>query len=147
MTNSIGIMGACRMSDHDLEEVCCSAVEFAMCCAGRTLQARGKDVMVTMTVDAVNNGQKGLVLDERGKGTDLMSGWLYVCHSVYYSTSHPCLPNNLNKRMVPVTLPERMLLANHDAGSSLAAVGGNELGRSAHPRDWTEGWRRSSVGS
>lgn len=135
MTNSIDVMRECGLSGEQLEEVCCEAVEFVMCCAGREVTDAGKDAIVTMAVDAVGRGQKGLVLDKRCKGTQDMR-WLYVCHSVYYSADHACLANNLGRRMTPLTLPERMLLANHCVESSLASVEGNEIGRSVPPRCW-----------
>lgn len=136
MTNSVGVMVACGISGDHLREVCCAAAHFIACCSGRTLTDSSKGTFVTMITDAVGRRQKGLVLDQKCVGTDDMR-WLYVCHSVYYSPSHPCLPKNLDKRMVPTTLPERMLFANHCVESSLAAVMGNGLGRSVHPRPWT----------
>lgn len=121
MSHCSGTIAGLSLCSQDVRRVCENAVDFIMVCARIEITARERSLLVSMAVDSVTRDRPGLLMNTRGTDTEGMR-WLYACHSIYYSTAHPCFRECLGLRLRPTTLPEQILTCNHSTERSLAWV-------------------------
>ena len=88
-------------------------------CARRSVDVTEFHAILCMLMSAVERGRNSIMYSTMGSDTGHLR-WLPSCHSIYYSTRHPCYGKCLGEYYSPLTLSEGVMLCNYSWLRSIA---------------------------